>query len=83
MKSIFGFDRLLTPSVLVFFYWVSMLVTLAGGIFFMFNGNLISGFFGTIFGLIGCRVMFELIMIAFKNNEYLRRIAENSEKDPA
>lgn len=44
----------------------------------MFSGNAIAGFFGMLFSLIGCRVMFELIMVAFKNNEYLRRIAENS-----
>ncbi|WP_390884689.1 DUF4282 domain-containing protein [Hafnia alvei] len=43
-----------------------------------FHGNAIAGFFGMLFSLIGCRVMFELIMVAFKNNEYLRRIAENS-----
>lgn len=46
----------------------------------MFNGQFIAGFFGTIFSMIGCRVAFELIMIAFKNNEYLRRIAENIEQ---
>ncbi|EKS6888760.1 hypothetical protein QCH21_002136 [Enterobacter bugandensis] len=80
MKSILGFDYLLTPRVLVFFYWLVMLSILLGGIYSIFAGSLITGFFGMVFSLIGCRVMFELIMVAFKNNEYLRRIAENSEK---
>ncbi|KNC88430.1 DUF4282 domain-containing protein [Trabulsiella odontotermitis] len=80
MKQILGFDYLLTPKVMVFLYWIFMVLIVVGGIFSMFNGQLIAGFFGTIFSLIGCRVMFELIMIAFKNNEYLRRIAENSDK---
>ena len=44
----------------------------------MFTDHLITGFIGMIFSLIGCRVTFELIMVAFKNNEYLRRIAENT-----
>lgn len=78
MKSILGFDYLLTPRVLVFFYWIAMLCILASGIYTMFTEHLIAGFFGMFFGLIGCRVMFELIMVAFKNNEYLRHIAENT-----
>jgi Na+/phosphate symporter len=73
-----GFDYLLTPRVLVFFYWIAMLLIFVGGIYSMFTEHLITGFIGMIFSLIGCRVMFELIMVAFKNNEYLRRIAENT-----
>ena len=78
MKSLLGFDYLLTPRVLVFFYWIAMLLIFVGGIYSMFTEHLITGFIGMIFSLIGCRVMFELIMVAFKNNEYLRRIAENT-----
>ena len=78
MKSILGFDYLLTPRVLVFFSWIAMLLIFVGGIYSMFTEHLITGFIGMIFSLIGCRVMFELIMVAFKNNEYLRRIAENT-----
>ena len=83
MKSILGFDYLLTPRVLVFFYWIVMLFILLGGLYSMFTEHLIAGFFGMIFSLFGCRVMFELIMVAFKNNEYLRRIAENTSKTTA
>ncbi|CAH6661708.1 MULTISPECIES: DUF4282 domain-containing protein [Pseudocitrobacter] len=83
MKVILGFDHLLMPRVLVFFYWIAMVIVLGAGIYSMFTVSLISGFFGMIFSLIGCRMTFELIMVAFKNNEYLRRIAENSEKAKA
>ncbi|ABP59184.1 MULTISPECIES: DUF4282 domain-containing protein [Enterobacteriaceae] len=83
MKSILGFDYLLTPRVLVFFYWIAMLFILIGGVYSMFTEHLFTGFFGMIFSLIGCRVMFELIMVAFKNNEYLRRIADNTSKNHA
>ena len=83
MKQLLGFDYLLTPRVLVFFYWIAMLFILLGGIYSIFTGNAIAGFFGLLFSLIGCRVMFELIMVAFKNNEYLRRIAENTGKSTA
>jgi len=80
MKSLLGFDYLLTTRVLVFFYWIVMLFILLGGIYSMFTEHLIAGFFGMLCSLIGTRVMFELIMVAFKNNEYLRRIAENTGK---
>lgn len=80
MKRILGFDYLVTPKVLVFLYWFLMVMVLVTGIFSVFNGKVLAGVFGTILSLISCRVMFELIMIAFKNNEYLRRIAENSDK---
>ncbi|PKA29383.1 hypothetical protein CWR41_05405 [Cedecea lapagei] len=83
MKSILGFDYLLTPRVLVFFYWIAMVLILIGGVYSMFTEHLFTGFIGMIFSLIGCRVMFELIMVAFKNNEYLRRIAENTSKTTA
>lgn len=78
MKSILGFDYLLTPRVLVLFYWIAMLLIFPGGVYTMFSDHLITGFIGTVCSLVGCRVMFELIMVAFKNNEYLRRIAENT-----
>lgn len=80
MKDLLGFDHLITPKVLVFLYWLLMVLIIVGGVFSMFNGQFIAGILGTIFSLIGCRVTFELIMIAFKNNEYLRRIAENIEQ---
>ncbi|KFC06226.1 putative membrane protein [Trabulsiella guamensis ATCC 49490] len=80
MKQILGFDYLLTPKLMVFLYWLFMVLIVVSGVFAMIGGELLRGIVAIIFGLIGCRVMFELIMIAFKNNEYLRRIAENSDK---
>lgn len=59
MKAILGFDYLLTPRVLVFFYWIVMLVILIAGVYSMFTDHLITGFIGMIFSLIGCRVTFE------------------------
>ena len=44
MKSILGFDYLLTPRVLVLFYWIAMLLIFAGGVYTMFSDHLITGF---------------------------------------
>lgn len=80
MKVILGFDSLLTPKIMVFLYWIFMILVVIGGVISIFNGQIIAGLLGTVFSLVGCRVMFELIMIAFKNNEYLRVIAQNTGK---
>lgn len=42
MKAILGFDHLLMPRVLVF-YWLAMVLTLIGGVFSIFSGNIILG----------------------------------------
>ncbi|EPY5345317.1 DUF4282 domain-containing protein [Klebsiella quasipneumoniae] len=78
MKSVFGFDAMLTPKILVVIYWISMLCILGVGVYSIISDHPVYAAIGTIGGLIGCRMCFELIMIAFKNNEYLRRIAENN-----
>ncbi|WP_420899648.1 DUF4282 domain-containing protein [Escherichia coli] len=83
MKAILGFEHLLMPSVLVFFYWLAMVLTLIAGVFSIFSGNIILELVYTVIGLISCRMTFELIMIAFKNNEYLRRIAGSVSKNSA
>lgn len=78
MKSIFGFDAMLTPKILVVMYWLGMVVILAAGLYSFSQTSPIFSILGALGGLIGCRMCFELIMIAFKNNEYLRRIAEKN-----
>lgn len=82
MKSLLGFETLITPKLLVFFYWIAMIVILLGGIIGIIQGNIIAGIVGTLLALVMCRVCFELIMIAFKNNEYLRTIAESTKNKP-
>lgn len=79
MKSILGFDHLLTPRGAglflldrhaAYFRRRHLLHVHRASDYRIYRYDL--------FSLIGCRVMFELIMVAFKNNEYLRRIAENT-----
>ncbi|VTR59874.1 Uncharacterised protein [Serratia fonticola] len=42
----------------------------------MFYGEFFRGLLGIIIGGVFTRVGFEMVIIAFKNNEYLRKIAE-------
>ncbi|MGB9096334.1 DUF4282 domain-containing protein [Erwinia sp.] len=81
MKNIFFFDNLITPKILVLFYWLSLACITLGGLFsIQVTGFSLYQLIIMIFGCIGTRVAFELIMIAFNNNEYLRRIAEQHGK---
>ncbi|MBP6345264.1 DUF4282 domain-containing protein [Neisseriaceae bacterium CLB008] len=80
MKDLLGFDRLITPSILVFFYWISSALIIISGVLMLFSGHAGQGIAVLVLGLISCRISFELIMIAFKNNEYLKKIAEQTQR---
>lgn len=76
MKEILFFESLITPKLLTAFYWLALIGVLFSGLALIFNGSFFSGIFSIIFGAVGTRVFFEMIMIVFKNNEYLKKIAE-------
>ncbi|KEY60476.1 DUF4282 domain-containing protein [Serratia sp. DD3] len=76
MKSIFFFDAMLTPKIITFLYWLSLLGTILFGIGYMYMVDFFYGLLGLVIVCVMTRVSFEMIIIAFKNNEYLRKIAE-------
>lgn len=78
MKNIFFFDSMLTPKIVTGLYWLFLLTTIAGGISSIFYGGVLRGLIGMVVGCILVRIFFEMIIIVFKNNEYLRKIAEKS-----
>lgn len=76
----FSFDRLITPKIISVLYIITVvLLVIVAATNFMTRGVntfslllLVMAFFSRIF--------FECIMVSFKNNEYLRRIAEALDK---
>ncbi|WON76870.1 DUF4282 domain-containing protein [Serratia sp. UGAL515B_01] len=76
MKNVFFFDAMLTPRIITGVYWLCLLSILVSGVGVMFYGEFFSGLLGMIIAGVLTRVGFELIIITFKNNEYLRKIAE-------
>ncbi|BFO08727.1 DUF4282 domain-containing protein [Serratia rubidaea] len=76
MKSIFLFDAMLTPKIITVVYWLTLLGVIVSGIGMMTYSGVFSGLLAILIGGVFVRVAFEMIIIAFKNNEYLRRIAE-------
>ncbi|MGP2467344.1 DUF4282 domain-containing protein [Yersinia sp. 2540 StPb PI] len=76
LKNVLFFDALLTPKILTGLYWLLLVLIIISGVFVMINTSVIGGFFSILAGGLTSRICFEMIMIAFKNNEYLKKIAE-------
>ncbi|MBW7981570.1 DUF4282 domain-containing protein [Enterobacillus tribolii] len=82
LNGMLSFDKLITPKIMVFIYWLSIVFTVLGVFISLFAGEgftflkLIMSIVSLIVSLIFIRVFFEIIIIAFKNNEYLRRMTE-------
>ncbi|MFC0180345.1 DUF4282 domain-containing protein [Thorsellia kenyensis] len=75
MKDFLFFNKLITPSVITAIYIIASVLVILGGIFVMFTGEFFKGLLGTLGGLFMVRMYCELIIVMFKNNEHLRKIA--------
>lgn len=76
MKDLLFFNRFITPSIITFIYWLSIIGFVCGGIFTIFAGQILYGLVGIVLGVLGARIYCEIMMVIFKNNEYLRKISE-------
>lgn len=79
-KEFATFGKLITPKILVAVYWILTIVYIVAAVIFAISGNFsASGL--SVLVLVITRISFELIMISFKNNEFLFRICNALEKD--
>lgn len=76
----FSFDRLVTPKIISAFYIFTVVVLLFMAIASFLANGMNAWSVVAIALAIFSRIFFECIMVSFKNNEYLRRIAEALEK---
>lgn len=70
----FGFDKLITPKIINVLYGITMLLLVVAAIITFVNEGC-----WRFSALVMCCILpniLECIMVSFKNNEYLRRIAE-------
>ena len=81
MKDVLFFDKMLTPKIITFVYWLLLLAAVVGGLGSMFGGY--GGFtFGKFFmgllyvvgGAIAARIWCELLIVLFKMNEALQEL---------
>ncbi|MGE4406170.1 DUF4282 domain-containing protein [Pseudomonas sp.] len=78
MKDIFFFDAMLTPKIITLLYWVGLLAVIVCGIaamFGAFGGGFWFGLAILVGGLVGTRLWCELLIVMFKINENLKKIA--------
>ena len=79
MKDVLNFDKMLTPKIITFVYWLFLFAAAIGGIGSMFAGGFTFGSFlmGLIYaigGAIGARIWCELMIVIFKMNEALQEL---------
>ncbi|HBZ1363827.1 TPA: hypothetical protein MYS43_003969 [Klebsiella pneumoniae] len=74
-----GFDKLITPKILSWIYGITLVLLLAIAVLAAMSGDYAKAITMVIMALFS-RIFFEGLMVIFKNNEYLRRIAEALEK---
>jgi len=77
-KDFATFETLITPKIITVVYWLVTVLLILGSILsWLRQSEGMSISFAV--SLVATRVIFELIMVSFKNNEYLRRICEAAE----
>lgn len=80
LKSILFFNSMLTPKIITLVYWLLLLGILVGGVLMIFGvigGGFIEGLLLIVFGSAGARIWSELMIVMFKINENLQRVADN------
>lgn len=80
MKDMLFFDRMITPKIITFIYWVLLVVVAISALVWIFAGSggffgrLVAGLFGAVGGAIAVRIWCELLIVLFKMNEALQEM---------
>ena len=74
MRDIFFFDKMLTPTIITFVYWLILAGCLISGLFSMFSGDFLIGVGTIVGGVLFGRIWCELLIVLFKMNEALQVI---------
>lgn len=76
LRDILLFENMLTPKVITVLYWVGLLGILIAGVVAMFAANFFAGLVTILAGAVGWRIWCELIIVLFKINSNLQRLAD-------
>lgn len=80
MKNLFFFDEMITPKIITVIYWLMLIGVVLSGLGRMFTGGGFGGFLSglgiIIFGAIGVRIWSELLIVLFKINENIHKLAQ-------
>lgn len=78
MKELFFFNSMLMPKVIVLIYWLLLAAAVLGGIGILFQGQFFYGIGVAVGGVIGARLYCELMIVLFKINDNLQKIADRN-----
>ena len=81
MKDLLFFEKMVTPKIINLVYWLMLASTVVAGLGAMFShygGGFIPGVIILISGVIGARIFCELLIVLFKINENMQKIADKS-----
>jgi hypothetical protein len=82
-KKLFFFEDMLTPKIITFVYWLALFGVVIGGIGSMFGfegltfSRFVTGIAIIVGGGIGVRIWCELLIVLFKINENVQKIANS------
>lgn len=77
LKCVLFFDRMLTPMIIPFVYWILLLISILIGLTILFDGGIIDfilGLFFIIASVVVLRVLCELVIVLFKISGNLEKI---------
>ncbi|MCB1613658.1 MAG: DUF4282 domain-containing protein [Xanthomonadales bacterium] len=84
MRDLLHFDSMITPKIVTLIYWLALALIALGGLFTLVAGQggfgvrLITVIIGVPLAALGARIYCELIMVLFKINENIQRLADRS-----
>lgn len=81
MRNVLFFDTMITPKIITFVYWITLICIVVAAFSTMFSsygGGFIQGLIVLVAGIVGARIWCELLIVLFRINENLQKIANKS-----
>lgn len=79
VRDVLFFDSMLTPKIITLVYWLLLASALISGLGTMFSGGFggfLLGIVVMVGGAIGARIWCELLIVLFKINENIKKVAD-------
>lgn len=76
VRSVFFFDEMLMPKLITFVYWLLLVGVVLSSLSMMVSDSIIGGLLAFLFGTIGARLWCELMIVLFKINENMQKLAD-------
>ncbi|MTH54334.1 DUF4282 domain-containing protein [Bacillus mangrovi] len=89
MKDFLQFDKMITPAIITIIFYICSGISILTGLIMIINSGqsytpglqILMGFITLIFGPFAIRIYCELLMVMFKMNESLGKMASDRNED--